>query len=187
MFKVLVPGEDLGGSFFSPSGNAGIAVRSVAHNRQVIGNRFRVHAELRGHSRFIAENLTSTIELNDSGTDDALSEILVWRANDDLLDAFVLGRLRGRGRESIIRLEVGHRPDKYSHSLQGFLENRKLRKQFLRYALTGFVSGIQLIAEGLYYMISGDSDMCGASFDHGQNGTEHAANRPNFLPALIGR
>src|SRR5262245_40013078 len=85
----------------APARQAGEAVSAVTDEGEVVGDGFRADTELLPHT-FRVENLVlAAIPLDDLAAD-ALAEVLVRRADQDLLDALVLGRDRGGGTQRVI-------------------------------------------------------------------------------------
>ena len=86
------------------------------------------HAELRGVDSvvFVEGHACAPIELHDAGAADALSQILVGRADHHPFDAGIRGGpFRGRC-EGVVGLEFDHRPDRDSECAQRVLEQREL-------------------------------------------------------------
>src|SRR5262249_22125124 len=83
--------EDGGGGPGAPAEQTWITVRAVADEREPVGDRYRWHAELPPDRRLIAHLARAAVELDDALTAHALGEVLVRRADDDLLDPRVRG------------------------------------------------------------------------------------------------
>src|SRR5215475_697977 len=174
-------------SFCAPPRQAGISISAVADHCQIIRNRLWPDSELLDDSSLVAHDLAPSIALHHSRADDALGQIFVGCTNYDLAHMLVLRCVERRGSESIVGLEVDHWPDENAHRLQRLLHNGKLREQLWRDAFAGFVALIKLVSKRLDYVVSRNSDMSRALFDHRQHRSEHAASSSDFLAARIGR
>ena len=82
---------------------------------------------------------------------------------------------------------MDHWPHHDPHGFQRFLKNRELREQFLRHALAGLVSGIEIVPERLHDMIGGNPDVSCSTLDHGHDGSQDTADCSDFLAARIRR
>jgi hypothetical protein len=78
--------------------------------------------------------------------------------------------------ESVVGLELDHRPDRDAHGGERVLERLKLREQVWLDALARLVIGPEVIAEGLDHVIGSDADVCGAGLDHLQHRVQHPGN-----------
>src|SRR6185295_13567725 len=95
---------------WSPPSHAGKSIGAVSHYCQVVGNRFGFHTEFIDDARFVADDFSPAVQLNDSRTDDALREIFIWSADDHLADSLISGCYVCGRRERIIGFVVDHRP-----------------------------------------------------------------------------
>ena len=86
VLEVPVAGEHRRRRPRPPAGQAGVAVRAVADERQPVGDRRRRHAELLAHPRLVAYLARAPVELDDAVAAHALRQVLVRRADDDLAD-----------------------------------------------------------------------------------------------------
>src|SRR5205085_3974251 len=77
----------------TPSSQTREAIRGIANHCQIVWNRFGSDSELVDNTGFIAQEVASAIELHDARADNALTEIFVGRANEDLAHAFIAHRL----------------------------------------------------------------------------------------------
>src|SRR5205085_1103955 len=156
------------------AGDAGIPVCRIADEREIIRDVRWSHAELRAHGVGVANLSALAIDLHDAIADDGLREILVGGPDAHLLDALVLRREVRRRCQRVVGLEVHHRPNDDTHRRERLLERMKLRPQRRLDALTGLVSGIEVVAKRLDDVIGGDADVCGAAFEHLDDGSEHS-------------
>ena len=125
-FQVFIARKDRGSGLVPPSGQTRKSVGAIADHRQVIGYRLRLHAELGLDAGLVADDVGPAIELNDTCAFNTLAEILIRRANDDLLYAIILRGFSGGGGQGVVRFIVDHRPDYYAHVVERFFENREL-------------------------------------------------------------
>src|SRR5215469_11993267 len=88
-FKMPISRQHSGGALLAPSGNARISVSTISRQAQKVRDRRRLDSKLLLHSGLIPQNLASTIELHYARTDDALRQVLIWRANEHLLHALI--------------------------------------------------------------------------------------------------
>src|SRR5208283_2406171 len=118
VLKTRVMGQDRSRGFLSPSTHARKAVGTVANHRQVIRDGLRSDAKLSDDAGFIAHDILPAVELHDSRAHNALTEIFVRRADEDLPNAvtviLILRGFRGGRGERVIRLELDHGPHHYS-------------------------------------------------------------------------
>src|SRR5688500_12120528 len=98
----------------------------ITDEGEEISNELGPHSKLRTHRLGVSDLHAFPDNLHDVIVPDTLSQILVVCPDADLLDArIVCGEIR-RGRETIIRFELDHRPDRDAHSVERFLERMKL-------------------------------------------------------------
>src|ERR1700756_1354409 len=81
--------EDSGRRLRTPAAKARIAIGCVADERQVVRERRRRDTEFLNHPRFVRGDACAAIQLDDACAANALGQVLVWRADDDLIDARV--------------------------------------------------------------------------------------------------
>ena len=85
-FEVAVKAENRGRGSLSPAGQAWIAIGAIAHEGEVVGDRFGVDAELRPHPVGVDDRAAlAAVELHDLAAHD-LAEVLVRRADVDTTD-----------------------------------------------------------------------------------------------------
>src|SRR5882672_6898311 len=97
------------------STNPGIAILSIADEREEIGNQRRLYSELRTHALGVPDLHSLPDDLHHPVSAHALREILVVRPDAHLLDTRILcGEVRSRC-ESVVGLELDHRPDRDAH------------------------------------------------------------------------
>ncbi len=172
-----MPVEQTGRGRRPDAGYAGIAVRCIAHEREVIGNQRRLDAELLAHALRIADLLPAAIDLHDPIVAHALGEVLVRRPDPDLVDAHVLlGEMRG-GRERVVGFELDHRPHHHAHRDERFFQRMELREQRRLDAGAGLVARPQPVAKGLDDVVGGHADVRGALLDHLQHRLQHPHDR----------
>ncbi len=176
-------GTGVSRSFRAPSRQSREAICTVADHGHVVWNRLRPHPKFGDNAGFIAQGIAPAIELNDSCTHNALTEIFVRCTNEHLIDTLFLGCFVGGRSERIIRLKVDHWPHHHSHCLQRLLKDGELRQQLGSYSFAGLVSGIQIVPKRLHNVIRCHANVSCASFDHGQNGRQDAADCADF-PAV---
>ena len=68
------------------------------------------HAELRAHAVLVERRAPDPVEAHDARAAHALREVLVRRADHDLLDVALRREARGGRRERVVALELDHRP-----------------------------------------------------------------------------
>src|SRR3954470_10094991 len=95
VFQVRIAGENKGGGLFAPATNSGKSIGGVADHGEVVGDGRGWHAELGDDSGFVSNDFFSAIQLDDTSADDGLAEVFVRRADENLVDAFVLGGFCG--------------------------------------------------------------------------------------------
>ena len=133
------------------------------------------------YAGFVERDPRSPIQLDDTRTAHALREVLVWRADNHLVDSCIsIGRNR-RGTESVVRLKFHHRPDDHAGRRQSLFQQRELGQQIGLDALAGFVSWPQSVAERFNHVIGRDGDVRGAAADHTQHRREYASDCTHFV------
>jgi hypothetical protein len=153
---VLVHGQHRGRRFFAPARDAGIAVRAVPDEREPIRNRRGPHAELLDDAALVEPLASHAVEADDTVADDALSEILVRRADHDTFDTAFGGEARCAGRERVVAFELDHRPHHDAERAARVLGWAELRIEIGIDALARLVAGVQIVAERLDHVIEGD-------------------------------
>src|SRR6478672_9007103 len=108
IFEMAILRENRRGRFRAPSAEAGISIRRISDEREVIGNRFWQHAEFLDDAGLVARLTRSSIELDDSITADRLRQVLVGGADNHAVNARVRCRRRRACRKRIVRLELDH-------------------------------------------------------------------------------
>ena len=182
-----IAGQDCGGGFGAPSGEAGVAVGAVADDGEVVGDGCGRDAEFGDDAGFVAHDVLAAIELDDAGADDTLAEIFVGRADEDLGDACVLRCFGGSCGEGVIGFEFDHGPDFDAHGFESFFKDGKLGEQLRRHAFAGFVAGIEIVAEGFDDVIGGDAEVGCAGFDHRENRRKDTADGADFPAVCVFR
>jgi hypothetical protein len=175
--EALVAGEHGGRGLCAPARQAGIAVRAVAHQGEPVRNRRGRDTELSAHSLLVAHLARAPIELDDPGAADALRQVLVRRAHDDLVDTPVaLGHRRRRG-QRVVGLELDHRPDDHAERPQRVFQRLELRAKQRIDPLAGLVAGPERIAKGLDDVIGGHAHMRGPALEHAKDRSDDPAHR----------
>ena len=77
----------------------------------------------------------------------ALGQVLVDRADDDLLDARRVRPAVGGGRQRVVGLELDHRPEHEPEGLDRALGERELGEELGRHPLLGLVARVEVVAE----------------------------------------
>ena len=180
-------GKNRRGRSGAPSRQSRVSVRRIAHEREIVGNRHRRHAELLHDVRFREHDVRPANELDDAVAADDLREVLVRRADDHTSDAAVGRRFDRRRRERIVRLVLDHRPDFHSKRRQRCLERLELGEQIGIDAGARLVSWPETVAERLDDVIGGDADVRRAALEHAEDRGDDAADCCDFVPIGIPR
>src|SRR5580698_829117 len=98
-FEEPITVDEPGCSFGTDAGEARIAVRAIAHQREIIRNPFGPYAKLGAHARRIANAVTPAVHLHDALCADALRKILIRRPDRYLLNPGVACGQRRRRSE----------------------------------------------------------------------------------------
>src|SRR2546429_2894762 len=159
--------------------------RSIAHQREVVGDRGRTDAEARHDTALVAQLALAAVGLDDAVPDHALAQILVGRADDDLLDLSRLCGPNGGRRERVVGLELLHRPDHHAHVAQRVLERMELREQVRLDAFAGFIARPEIIAKRFNDVVGGHTDVRRASLEHPEHRAEHADDRGDFVAISV--
>ena len=85
---VLVEQSGCGGP--ADSGNAGIPILCIAHQRKQVGDQRRLDPEFLAHAFGVADLLALAIHLHDSVISHALRQVFVVGPNADLLHPLIL-------------------------------------------------------------------------------------------------
>ena len=129
--------------------------------------------------------MRAPVELNHSRSSHGLGEVFVWRTNHDTFDASVLCSDGSCGSQSVVSLELHHRPNHDAGRREDLLKQRKLRQQLRLDAVTSFVSRPQLVAKRLDDVIGGNRDVRRPALDHSQHRREDATHRAHFASLLV--
>ena len=147
--------EHSGRRLRAPPGYARYAVCGISNQRQVVGYRFRCHAELIDYSLPVQCNASASVQRHDFGVDDHLRQVLVWGAYHYLLHACFVSPGMRSGRHDVVSLELHHGPHHNTQGPYGLLRQLKLGQQVLGYALASLVAIEQFVAEGLQHVVKG--------------------------------
>ena len=159
------------------AGHAWVAVGRVAHECEVVRYLRRLDPELVAHALRVAYRLAATVNLHYAIVPDALRQILVGCPDADLLDALVrLGEMCGGG-ETVVGLELDHRPHRAAHRRQRVLERTELPMERALQSFAGLVTRPEVVAERLDDMVGGHADVSCPGLHHLQHCTEHARDR----------
>ena len=110
VLEVAVPGEHPGRALGAPAGQAREPVGRVADEAEVVGDRRRADAELLDHPGLVDDLALATVELHDPGPPDALTQVLVGRDDEHLLDPLRRRRRWRRPRRARRRLRTRPSP-----------------------------------------------------------------------------
>ncbi len=187
--QVAPPSEHRGRRLGTPAGQARESVRAVADEGEVVRDRRRRHAELGDDAVLVDQPRLAPVELDDPGAPHALAEVLVRRADDDLLDRWVVGRYRGRAGQRVVGLDVDHRPDRHAHRDQRLLERPRLGPEIRVDALAGLVARPQVVAERLDHVVRCHADVRRAVAEQAEDRPEHAPDRRDLqaVGVVVGR
>jgi hypothetical protein len=159
------------------SGDAGISIRGVPDECEVIGNSRRLHAEFHLHPCSVPNDLGSPVDLHHALTHHTLREVLIGRPYAHFLHDGLCGRPCRRGGQRIVRLELDHRPDHDSQGAERLLQRLELGEQRGLDPLARLVPAPELVAKGFDDVIGGDPQMRGALFDHLQDPMQYTEHR----------
>ena len=120
------------------------------------------------------------VELDDAGSGDTLAEVLVGRADEDLLDPRVRARDASRRGQPVVRFQVDHGPYCDSHRGQGALHGMKLCPERRVDAGGALVSGPEIVSERFDHVIGGDPDMRHPGLQHPEERPRHAQQRTHL-------
>src|SRR6267378_1915298 len=119
--------DNRAGRLLTPSVETWIPIRSVADEREVVGDRHWRHAKFLSDPILIPNTSRSTIQLDDTIFSDALGQVLIGGAD---VDTRHLGELTQRGcraSERIISFQFDHGTDHDSHGFERLFKQGKLR------------------------------------------------------------
>src|SRR5438093_12310351 len=156
-FQMLPARQHGRGGLGPPARKAGVAVRRVPDQGEPVGNRGRRDPELRAHGVLVVGDHAAAVALDHPLPGDALGEILVRRADHDLVDG--VAEPRHRGGQRVVRLELDHRPDHDADRLERALGQWKLGEQVLRNALLGLVAWPEVVAEAADHVVGGHGEV----------------------------
>src|SRR5215469_17515854 len=105
-FEVRILRKSHGRSFQTPTAQTGVAVGSVSNHSQKIRNRLWLYPELRDHRCFIAHQVAHAVELHHSRSHNALAEIFVRCANENLGNSIIVRRDRKSTRLNSSHVEI---------------------------------------------------------------------------------
>lgn len=116
------------GRLCAPSGQPRETVSRIADQPEVVGDGRWLNAELFANARFVVAKLLSAIVLDDVAiVRNALCEVFVGRADENLIDLWLVGVDVCCGAKSVIGLVFDHWPDNKTGGSQDVLEQMKLR------------------------------------------------------------
>jgi hypothetical protein len=136
------------------------------------------------HPRLVRDGVLAPVQLHHPVVDDALGQVLVGSAYEDLLHFRILGCHCGGRRQGVIGLELHHGPDAHAQRLQRRLEDVELRAKRRIDAVSGLVTGPQVVAERLDDVISGHSNVSSAVGHHAEDRHDHATGGPYLAPVI---
>ena len=179
------PGQDGGGRLGSPARQSGKPVRAVADERQVVGDGGRADPELGGDTAFVDQHVLAAVQLHHPGPAHALAQVLVGRADDDLLHLGVLVGHFGAAGQRVVGLELDHRPHQHPQGTEGLLERPGLGPQIGIDAFTRLVPGPQVVAERLDDVVGGHADVGGPLPQQLQHRADHPPHRGHLVPGRV--
>ncbi|MEY3341597.1 MAG: hypothetical protein RLZZ269_1508 [Actinomycetota bacterium] len=103
-----------------------------------------------------------------------MTEIFVGAEDLNLFDALVAIGDGGGRTESVVGLELVHRPHRDTHRSQRFFEDRDLREDLRFHSLGRLVTGPQIVAKTLDHVISRHTDVRGTVREQLKRGIENA-------------
>ncbi len=123
---MAVVGEDRRGRLTAPAGEAGEPVGAVADECEPVRYGRRADPVTGPDAVFVGDYARAAVELDNPLGDDALGQVLVGSADEHLVDAGVFLGNGSSGRESVVGLELDHRPDSHSERLERLLQEWEL-------------------------------------------------------------
>ncbi len=145
--------------FRAPTRETGEAIGFVTYQGQVVGNRDRRDTELGDDAGLVDQSPPPPVELHDAITHDALSQVLVRRANQHPRHRRIGSRHFGSGSKRIVGFVLHHCPDGQSHRGERFLERRELGEQLGGDARAILVTRPEVVAERLDDVVGCDRDV----------------------------
>src|ERR1700722_20246611 len=107
MYKV---GEDRSRRFRAPALQSRVAIRSIAHEREIIGNGCGRDAELLDYAGFMLGERRSPIQFYFTGNPPALVKVFIRRSNDSTLASAILSIRGCSSGQRIVSLKLHHPP-----------------------------------------------------------------------------
>ena len=111
---MLPAGKHGGRALCPPAGQAREAITAVADQREVVRDARRFDSELADDPGLVVGDATHPVAEDDAVPVDELPEVLVDRADDDLLDLRAGAEAIDSGGDGVIGLVLDHRP--YRHA-----------------------------------------------------------------------
>ena len=143
------------------------------------------HPELGDDAPLVDHHVLAPVQLHDAVPAHALPEVLVRRADDDLLHVAVVVGDGGAAGQRVVRLELDHRPHQDPEGGEGLLEGPGLGPQIGIDAVARLVAGPQVVAEGLDHVVGRHTDMGRALSEQLQHGADHAPTAATSSPAAL--
>ena len=140
-------------------GDARDAVRGIADQGEVVGDGRWADAELLVDSSLVQGHVPPSVKTDHPAVLDHLSQVLVRRADDNLLDTSGLTPLMRSRSDSVVGLELDHRPDDKPQRRSGPLRQIELGHQVLGDAGAGLIPAEQVVPEGLDDVVEGAGDV----------------------------
>ena len=162
VLEMAVHGQHRGRALRAPPGQAGEAVGRVAHQRQVVRDRRRGHAELRLRRR--AASYTSPLRRSSCTTrwptthcPRSLSGVQMITCSTRSSAAATAAAAP----EGVVGLELDHGPRGHAHGDERVLEHGRLVQELGRHALARLVARPQVVAEALDHVVGRHADVRG--------------------------
>ncbi len=168
----------------SPAGDPRIAVGGIPHQRQPIRYGARSNAELADHPILVQDDVTATVPADDAHPRDQLCQVLVRRADHDLLHAGLVLQAERTRCQGIVGLELHHGPDHNAQRGNSSLCHGELSQQVRVDAGARLVSREEIVAEGLDDVVEGAGDMRHAGRGDERHETPEKADGGADLPAV---
>ncbi len=165
----------------APAGQPRVAVGAVAHERQVVGDGRRRHAELGldrvgVHEAPARRSKVSTRPSSRTHWAMSLSgDRMTTRSTSGCSDEAGRG-----GRQGVVGLELDHGPDDHPEGLEGLLQQGELGQELRRHAGLGLVAGVALVAPGADDMVGGAAEVRDAVL--AQQRQDRSRRRPGWRP-----
>jgi len=145
LLELAVVGEQAGCGFCTPARDTWDAIRAIADEREVVGNRTRRDAKLLDHAGFIQGAFAHPIEADNAFALDALAKIFVRRTDHHLIHGVC--KTGGSRRERVVRLKLDHRPGDNTERAANLFSQLELGKESRIDAFACLVSRKQLITK----------------------------------------